>query len=161
MASQSASIIFGFARSVTAKKRGYATATIQCGLLEAANQYMGGSGLISTDTVRSHFPSQRIPVAWFQGQPIYMDVTWYRFFDYIVNTQLGGFNGPKLSDITDTVSSSSTAAIDAQNAVSIVAQTVNANADALAATVQVSQAAALPGATQIPQPVYTERGVQR
>lgn len=160
MATQSAIISIGFSQSGTAMKAGSAVATVQCGTLEAANQYMGGNGLIAADTLRSHFPSQRIPVAWFKGEPIYMDLTWYRFFDYIVNTQLGGFNGPKLSDITDTVASSSTAAIDAQNAVSIVAQTVNANADALAATVQVSQAAALPGATQIPNPTYTTRGVQ-
>lgn len=162
MVSQVASISVGFVQSGVARKGGSASATMLCGTLESANQYAGGSGLLDgQNTARTKLPQARQPIGRVQPDgSVLMDATWYRLFDYIVNTQLGGIQGPKLSDITDTVASSSTAAIDAQNAVSIVAQTVNANASTLAATVQVSQAAALPGASQIHPPTYTTKGVQ-
>jgi hypothetical protein len=161
MATQSASIAFGFMRSVTAKKQGAATATIQCGLLEAANQYAGGSGLLSRTRIKYQLPSIRVPFGDVQDDgTVLVRKDWYDVMNYVFNGQLGGINGPTLSDITTTVSSSSTAAIDAQNAVSVVAQTVNANATALQATVQVSQAASLPGATQIPHPIFTNKGIQ-
>ena len=160
MASQTASISIGFTQAGSAKKAGSAVAVLQCGLTEAANQYAGGSGLISSDVATGTLPKAHIPFARLpDGTPIYVDPVWYPLLDYVVNTQLGGPTGPTLSDISDTVSSTRSSAIDAQNAVSVVSQTVNANADALAATVQVAQANALSGASQIPPVTHTSRGV--
>lgn len=162
MTTQTASIILGFSRSVVGKKGGAAAATVQCGTLESANQYAGGSGLISRDRHRYKMPSARVPFGDVQPDgSVLVRKEWYDALNYVINTQLGGIAGPSLSDITTTVSSSSAAAIDAQNAVSVVAQAVNANASTLQATVQVSQAGALPGADQIPEPVFTTRGIAR
>lgn len=162
MASQSAIISIGFSQSGVSAKRGAAVATMQCGTLEAANQYAGGSGLLARTRNKYQLPPARTPFGDVQPDgSVVIRKNWYDVLNYVFNGQLGGIAGPTLSDITDTVSSSSSAAIDAQNAVSVVAQTVNANASTLAATVQVSQAAALPGAAQIHPPVYTEKGVQR
>ena len=162
MPSQSAVINIGFSRSSASKKAAVAMATVQCGTLEAANQYTGGSGLISRDRHRYKLPSARVPFGDVQQDgSVLVRKEWYDALNYVINTQLGGINGPSLGDITTTVESSSLAAIDAQNAVSVVAQTVNANAQVLQATVQVSQNSSLPGASQIPRPVYTEKGIQR
>lgn len=161
MATQTASIVIGFSQSSTAKKAGAATATMQCGTLEAANQYAGGSGLLSRQRNRYKLPSLQVPFARLpDGTPLYVEKPWYDALNYVINTQLGGIAGPSLSDITTTVDSTRSSAIDAQNAVSVVAQTVNANAQSLAATVQVSQASSLPGSSQIPKPIYTNKGVQ-
>jgi hypothetical protein len=162
MATQTASISIGFTRSGVSKKQGAAVAVLQCGTLEAANQYAGGSGLLSRTRNKYKLPSSRVPFGDVQPDgSVVVRKDWYDVLNYVFNTQLGGITGPTLGDITETVSSSSAAAIDAQNAVSVVAQTVNANASTLAATVQVSQASALPGAAQIEPPVYTTKGVQR
>lgn len=161
MATQTASIVIGFSQSSTAKKAGAATATMQCGTLEAANQYAGGSGLLSRQRNRYKLPSAHVPFGRLQKDgSILIEPAWYDAFNYVINTQLGGIAGPSLSDITTTVDSTRSSAIDAQNAVSVVAQTVNANAQSLAATVQVSQASSLPGSSQIPKPIYTTKGVQ-
>lgn len=161
MTSRTAIISIGFTQSSVARKAGTAVAAMQCGTLEAANQYAGGAGLLSRSRNKLKLPSPHVPIG--RTQPdgtVLIDRGWYDVFNYVFNTQLGGITGPTLGDITTTVASSSTAAIDAQNAVSGVAQTVNANAAVLQATVQVSQAAALPGSSQIHPPTYTTRGVQ-
>lgn len=161
MASQSAVINIGFTRTSVARKNGVASAALQCGALEAANNYAGGTGLLASARSKYKLPSINVPFSRLpDGTPLYVDAAWYRIFDYVVNTQLGGINGPTLGDITMTVDSTRSSAIEAQNAVSVVAQTVNANASTLAATVEVAQTSALPGAAQIHPPVYTSRGIQ-
>ena len=162
MATETATISCGFTQSGMSKKAGSATAVVQAGALESANQYAGGSGLLSATLNKGRLRSASLPFG--RAQPdgsVMVDPVWYRFLDYIVNTQLGGPTGPTLGDLTATVDSTRSSAIAAQTSVSQVAQTVNANASALAATVQVAQTSALPGATQIPPVVYTPRGVPR
>lgn len=161
MATRSAIISCGFTQSGTSSKAGSAAAVMECGATQAANQYAGGSGLISSDVAAGTLPKAHVSFGRVRSDgTVEVDPVWYRFLDYVVNTQLGGPTGPTLSDITDTVSSTRSSAIDAQNAVSVVAQTVNANADTLAATVQVAQTNSLTGATQIPKVTYTTKGVQ-
>jgi len=161
MATETATINIGFTQAGTAKKAGTATASLQSGATEAANNYAGGSGLISSSVAKTKLPQAQLPLGRVQPDgTVVMDPTWYRFLDYIANVQLGGVTGPTMGDLSATVDSTRSSAINAQNAVSVVAQTVNANAASLAATVQVSQTAALPGATQIPKVTYTNRGVQ-
>lgn len=161
MATETATISIGFTQSGVAKKAGAASAVVTAGALQSANKYTGGSSLLGSSLAKSRLPSASLPFG--KALPdgtVMVDPVWYRFLDYIVNTQLGGPTGPTLGDITTTVDSTRSSAIAAQNAVSVVAQTVNANASTLAATVQVSQAAALPGASQIQPPTYTTKGVQ-
>lgn len=161
MASQSATLSVGFAQSCVGKKSGAAVASLQCGALESANRYTGGSGLLASNRNKYKLPSANVPFGTVQPDgSVMVNPNWYRVLDYVVNTQLGGLTGPTLGDITTTVDATRSSAIDAQNAVSVVAQTVNANANALAATVQVSQTNALTGASQIPRVTYTNRGVQ-
>ncbi len=160
MASETATLSCGFTQSGTSKKAGTAMAVVQCGATQAANQYAGGSGLISTEAAAGSLPKANVPFGRVRPDgTVEVDPVWYRLLDYVINTQLGGPTGPKMSDITATVDSTRTSAIAAQNAVSVVSQTVNANATTLAAAVQVSQTAALPGASQIPPVTYTARGV--
>lgn len=161
MASQSAIISIGFSRSVTAAKGGAGSASLQCGALQYANAYLGGSGLIARPRATYKLPSAQVPFARLpDGTPLYLERSWYDALNYVCNTQLGGITGPSLSDITTTVDSTRSSAIDAQNAVSVVAQTVNANADTLAATVQVAQTNSLSGSTQIPPVTFTRHGIE-
>ena len=105
--------------------------------------------------LRTFFPAQRTPIARIEiaGQqvPVYLDAqTWYKFFDYTVNTILGGANAPTLNEIVSTV-----VATIAQNAATAAAVTAQgqqnaANAASLIATVQVLQDNNVPGADQIP-----------
>ncbi|GAC1664565.1 MAG: hypothetical protein PVS3B2_00370 [Candidatus Dormibacteraceae bacterium] len=162
MATESAVISCGFTQSGASKKAGSATAVVQAGATQSANQYAGGSGLISSDVAAGALPKAHIPFGRVRPDgTVEVDPVWYRFLDYVVNTQLGGPTGPTLGDISDTVESTRSSAINAQNAVSVVAQTVNANASALAATVQVAQTNNLSGAKQIPAISYTVKGIQR
>ncbi len=162
MATETAVISIGFTQSGVAKKAATATANLQCGALESANNYAGGSGLISSNVAKTRLPQAQLPLGRVQPDgTVLMDPTWYRFLDYIANVQLGGITGPTLGDISTTVDSTRSSAIAAQTSVSQVAQTVNANASTLAATVQVAQTSALPGATQIPPVAYTPKGVPR
>jgi len=159
MATQTAMISIGLTMSAVSKKSGRGTAQLQCGALEAATNYTGGSGLISRNRIATQLPPARVPLGRLQedGVTIVIEKAWYDALDYVFNRQLGGIAGPSLSDITTTVDSTRTSAIDAQTAVSQVAATVNANAEALSATVQVTQNSSLPGATQIP-PVVRAKG---
>lgn len=162
MATESAVLSCGFTQSSASKKAGSASAVVQTGAIESANQYAGGSGLLSASLNKGRLPSASLPFGRVQSDgSVMVDPVWYRFLDYIVNTQLGGPTGPTLGDLTATVDSTRSSAINAQNAVSVVAQTVNANASALAATVQVAQTNNLSGATQIPAISYTVKGIQR
>lgn len=161
MASQSAIISVGFTQSGTAKKAGTASAALLCGALESANNYAGGSGLLSANLAKTKLPQAQLPLGRVMADgTVLIDPTWYRFLDYIANVQLGGPTGPTMGDISSTLGSTRNSAISAENAVSVVAQTVNANASSLAATVQVAQTNNLSGSTQIPKPVYTQRGIQ-
>lgn len=118
------------------------------------------SGLWSSTTVgqeldlanlRSLLPRQDQTLVDSQGK---MTAPWYRFIDYWVNTVLGGPDAPSMSDVIAEIERQIVASQALEAATNLVAQQAQANAEALAATVQVVQTAALSGSDQIP-PVRT------
>ncbi len=100
--------------------------------------------------LRAWLPPQRQPIANVNGTPVYMDQTWYRFFQFVSEIKLGGAEGQTIPDIVASVVAALSASATTSAAVAITSQQTQANAEALAATVQVVQTAAIPGADQIP-----------
>lgn len=103
-------------------------------------------------------PSIRVPLT---DSGNCMTPEWYRFFNYLCTTVLGGPTGSTVADIaTAVVTTSASAATATQAAVSLTQQ-ADANAQAIAAAVQVIQTAALPGSAQIPPVQLTNKGYQK
>lgn len=118
------------------------------------------SGLWSTSGVaassdltnlQSWLPPQRQPVAYQQGGQWFCDPTWYRFFQFVAEIKLGGRSGPTLPDVVTAITDTQTTAATATASVVTLQQQTSANAEALAATVQVAQNNSLAGAGQIPR----------
>lgn len=86
---------------------------------------------------------------------------WYRFYNYFCTTVLGGPTGATVADIASAVVTNSTSAASATQATVSLSQQADANAQALAAAVQVVQTAALAGSSQIPSVQLTNKGYQR
>jgi hypothetical protein len=76
---------------------------------------------------------------------------WRRFWEYAFNERLGGINGPSMGEVQANVVETKAAAVQAVVASAAVETVVIANAEALAATVQVAQSSSLDGADQIPE----------
>ena len=118
------------------------------------------SGLWSTTGVaassdlsnlQAWLPPQRQPVAYQQGAQWFCDPAWYRFFQFVSEVKLGGRSGPTLPDVVTSITTTQTTAAAASASVTTLQQQTTANAEALAATVQVAQDNALTGASQIPE----------
>jgi hypothetical protein len=105
---------------------------------------VGNSNL---DTLKSLLPRQPQIAMNADGT---MTAPWYRFFDYLVNNYLDALNQPTIADIVASVDESKAAATTATQSIALVAQQTQANADALAATVEVVTNSSLPGSSQIP-----------
>lgn len=99
------------------------------------------------DNLRSLLPSQRTPLV---NPDSTMSSQWYRFFDYMVNQYLGGLTQPTVADIVASVEAAMTSVNASNEATALIAQQAQANAESLAAVVQVTQNASIPGASQIP-----------
>ena len=129
----------------------FKTAAIAYIALRLTSGIFGSGGSVTTQdnaaSLKAWLPSQRTPVTQADGT---MAPAWYRFFDYLVNQKLGGAQAPTITDMSTSVASAQ-AAVTSQVATvaAIDAKTVQ-NASALAATVEVLKAAAVPGAAQIP-----------
>jgi hypothetical protein len=91
-------------------------------------------------------PQAGVPVLQANGT---MNPTWYRFFQ-TVSDRLGGYNGPKVTDVATAVSTTQEVVSTTTAQVQAVTQQAQANASALQAVKQVAQDAALPGSSQIP-----------
>lgn len=104
------------------------------------------TGTAAASDLRSFLPGSRHPLA--GGQT--MDPVWYRFFDQFVNVFAGGVGSLKLADILAAVQATQAQATQATATTQAIATQSQANAEALAAAVQVVQAASLPGSEQIP-----------
>lgn len=129
----------------------YLTPRVLSGLWTAS----GVSASADLANLRAWLPPQRTPFAWVtvggQRLPVYIDATtWYRFFQFVADVRLGGADGATIPDIVAAVVSSLSQSATTAAVASITAQQTQANAEALAATVQVVQTASLPGSTQIP-----------
>ncbi len=103
-------------------------------------------------------PPSAIPIGYLNNdrtKPVFIDTqSWFQFFDYVVNTLLGGPSAPTLADVTTAVTTASAQSASSAATVTAVSQQVQANAESLAATVQVAVNNSLTGAAQIP-PVQT------
>lgn len=106
----------------------------------------------------SWLPSIRVPLV---DAGNCMTPEWYRFMNYLCTTVLGGPTGSTVADIATAVVVNSTSAAAATQAAASLTQQADANAQAIAAAVQVIQTAALPGSTQIPPVQLTNKGMQR
>jgi hypothetical protein len=106
----------------------------------------------------SWLPSIRVPLTDSNGC---MSPEWYRFMNYLCTTVLGGPTGSTVADIATAVVTNSASAAQATQAAVSLTQQADANAQAMAAVVQVVQTAALPGASQIPPIQLTNKGYQR
>ena len=160
MASESASISLGVVLGNTSMKHGSASAAMITGALEDAQPYSGGSGVVQSsdgENLRSKLPRAEVPLGTLSqdGKTVFINPYWYRFFDFVANVQLGGPDAPTVTDLSSATISTRQQAIDATTAVASVSTQVDANAQALAATVQVAQSNALSGASQIPPVVFT------
>lgn len=83
-----------------------------------------------------------------------MNPTWYRFFQFLSETKLGGATAQTIPEIVASVVATIEQSAVTSASLTSVAQQTQANADSLSATVQTVQTAALPGSESIP-PVQT------
>jgi hypothetical protein len=97
--------------------------------------------------LKSWLPGARVKVVTSDGV---MTPEWYRFIQYLVEVVLGGAAAPTVADVVSAVTTTTEGAVAATQAAQAVSQQADANAQALAAAVQVVQTAGLSGATQIP-----------
>lgn len=82
---------------------------------------------------------------------------YYGFLHTVAEQKLGGINGSTLPDVVTAVETTISQAADVSSTTAAVAQQVQANADALAATIAVAQNNSLVGANDIPPAqTYTE-----
>ena len=113
----------------------------------------------SAQSLKAWLPPPRVPVT--NPTTGLMTPEWYRFFRYIVEDRLGGASAPSIADVQSTVGSVQQAVTSNSAAVALVTDAVNANAQSLQTTIQVSQINALAGAAQIPDPVQAPRYTNR
>lgn len=162
MATETAVINIGVSLSNTSKKGGRASAVIQSGALQQPQAYSGGDGIIqSSNSAKNKLKMPHFSIEIGQtedGQPVRMSHEWYRFLNELFEQRLGGTQGASIPDLSTTVVATRSQAIDAQTTAAAVGQQANANAQSLAATIQVSQNNNLSGASQIPRPVFSKFG---
>lgn len=165
MATETASISLGIVLGNTSKKSATATAQIIAGALEQPQPYSGGTGV--QQSANSANQKLQLPTSQFIGTVekdgrVRINPDWFRFLHDQFEQRLGGTQGDSIPDLSSTVVDTRAQAIDAVTGVAAVTQQVNANAQALAATVQVAQNNSLAGSSQIPPVVYSaQKGPQR
>jgi len=98
-------------------------------------------------SLKTWLPHRTVPVVGSDGT---MNDEWYRFFNYVANTKLGGASSATLPDIAATVTEAQVNATTAATTVAGVTQQVANNAEALSAVREVAVNNSLSGATQIP-----------
>jgi len=160
VASETASISLGVFLGNTSKKGGAASAQIIAGALEQPQPYSGGTGIQQSASAANQ--KLQLPTSQFIGTVekdgrVRINPDWYRFLHDLFEQRLGGVQGDSIPDLSNTVVDTRAQAITAVNGVSAVSQQVDANAQTLAATVQVAQNNSLTGSTQIPPVVYSSK----
>lgn len=160
MASETASIQIGVSFANTSRKNGAASAQIVTAALEQPQPYSGGTGVQQSANAANQ--KLQLPSSQFIGTVqadgrVMISPDWFRFLHDMFEQRLGGSQGDSIPDISTAVVSTRDQAIAATNGVSSVSQQVNANAQTLAATVQVAQNNSLAGAAQIPPVVYSSK----
>lgn len=100
-------------------------------------------------TGKAWLPPETVP--WFDPKTGRPTREFARCMDYLMNTRMGGINGPSMTEVVTNVAESKQQAAQAVTQASAVEELAVANAEALKATVQVTQNSALDGAEQIPE----------
>ena len=157
MASATCAISLGYRAATAAAKGGRSQVDIFVGARVTSVKVANAAEISGTgpSNLKAWLPPQRTPIAYVdingQQTPVYIDAsTWYRFLQYVAEIKLGGVNGPTLANVAaDVVTAKSEASAAAIGQASI-GQQVQANAQALAVTVEVAQTNSLAGADQIP-----------
>ena len=158
MATETASISLGVFLGNTSKKGGAASAQITTEALEQPMPYSGGTGVQQSANAANQklqLPNTMTIGKTMPDGTVQIDPNWWRFLHDLFEQRLGGSQGDSIPDLTTTVVDTRTQAIAAVTGVSAVSQQVNANAQTLAATVQVAQTNSLTGASQIPPVIYS------
>lgn len=158
MATETASISLGVFLGNTSKKGGAASAQITTGALEQPLPYSGGTGVQQSANAANQklqLPNTMTIGKTMPDGTVQIDPNWWRFLHDLFEQRLGGSQGDSIPDLTTTVVDTRTQAIAAVTGVSAISQQVNANAQTLAATVQVAQTNSLTGASQIPPVIYS------
>lgn len=119
-------------------------------------RFLAGSasaGVQPSSDLKNYLPSAREKPLDANGHLV---GSWYKFFQLLSQVQLGG--GLTLADLEAAISAAQLQATQATANTQAIATQSQTNAEALAAAVQVVQAAALPGSDQIPPVLnsYTE-----
>lgn len=145
-------------RSVAAVKPGRHTG----GVIYIAARFLTGlysepgiTASANLSGLKAWLPPAHVPVVKQDGL---MAEQWYRFFNYLANTKLGGPNSSTLPDIATTVVTASERAAVVEVVTAGLTQQTAQNAEALATTVEVVQNNSLTGASAIP-PVQRTSGM--
>lgn len=97
-------------------------------------------------------PPARQPLAYTDARTgqTFCDPTWYRFFEYLAETRLGGKTGPTITSVVQTLTDTQTTAAAATSTVAELQQQTQANAESLYVVRSVAKLNLLDGAEQIP-----------
>lgn len=124
---------------------------------QVAGLYATLLGATSTSVKKHKKPSSLHPIGYVNGdksKPILIDEAWSRYFGLeIGGRKLGGSAYPTLPDVTNFILLAQNNAAAIKQIQDAQAQMIAANAQTLQALVEINQAAAVPGADQIPPPV--------
>ena len=110
------------------------------------------SGVGASTGELAWLPPARQPIAVPDGRGGFnCDPAWYRFFEYISETRLGGKQGPSLPTVAAVVNDVQATAAASTTAVTELQQQTQANAESLSVVREVAINNSLTGAGQIPQ----------
>lgn len=101
--------------------------------------------------LRAWLPGARHPIGYIGGQPLYVDASWYRFFDCLANIRLSGQNAQTVSDLVSALTDTQSTASAASSSVATASVQIQTNAEALAAIASILRSSALSGSDQIPE----------
>ncbi len=101
-------------------------------------------------------PSGRMPIGTVEGTDVYITAPWSKYLGLeIGGRKLGGAAFPTLPDITEFILQTQNSSAAVALELAAMAQMLEANAQTLAALLEVNTTAAVPGVEQVPPPVIT------
>jgi len=113
----------------------------------------------STTVKKNKKPSGAAPIGYVDGdrtKPVLIDPAWSKYFGLeIGGRKLGGAAFPTLPDIAEFILQTQNSSAAVALELAAMAQMLEANAQTLAALLEVNTTAAVPGVEQVPPPVVT------
>lgn len=137
--------------SVSSRRR--SSFTVSAGVFFTASPYGDTSFSRLETSPKASYPGARVPIGYVNGdrsKPIYLDPSWERWLRHTWFDRLGGDSGPTMTEVQTNVVETKAQAVEAAATATAVEVQVIANAESLAATVEVAQNNSLAGATSIP-----------